>query len=100
MGDMTRACRLCGTEFTFTEGEQAFYLERGYRPPEYCPACRDARRATQTERQLRPTTARRSGFSVVCSSCGRTTTVPFHPDPARPVLCGDCFAERKRQRAV
>ncbi|KKU90949.1 MAG: hypothetical protein UY23_C0005G0045 [Candidatus Jorgensenbacteria bacterium GW2011_GWA1_48_11] len=30
---------------------------------------------------------------VVCSSCGKLTTVPFEPTPGRPVYCSDCFAK-------
>ncbi len=28
---------------------------------------------------------------VVCSSCGKTTTVPFEPTPGRPIYCRDCL---------
>ncbi len=34
-------------------------------------------------------------FEVVCSSCGKTTTVPFEPQPGRPVYCQDCLAKIK-----
>src|SRR3989338_6729532 len=38
-------------------------------------------------------------FSAVCASCGRNTTVPFKPDPSRPVYCRDCFSKTSaRQR--
>ncbi|MDO8574662.1 MAG: type IV secretion system DNA-binding domain-containing protein [bacterium] len=38
-------------------------------------------------------------FSAVCASCGKNTTVPFKPDPNRPVYCKDCFAKTSaRQR--
>ena len=30
-------------------------------------------------------------YEVVCSSCGKTTTVPFEPIPGRPVYCRDCL---------
>lgn len=96
LGDVVRICRLCGKEFTFTEGEQAFYLERGYRPPEYCPDCRDARRAVKAKRELESAPASRELFAATCSVCGKQTTVPFRPDPARPVLCDSCFAERRQ----
>ncbi len=35
------------------------------------------------------------GFPVVCSSCGKETTVPFEPQPGRPVYCRDCLAKIK-----
>ena len=34
-------------------------------------------------------------FSAVCASCGKNTTVPFKPDPSRPVSCKDCFAKTR-----
>jgi CxxC-x17-CxxC domain-containing protein len=44
MSDRTLTCRDCGQAFTFTEGEQAFYQERGFSEPQRCPACRAARK--------------------------------------------------------
>jgi CxxC-x17-CxxC domain-containing protein len=40
------------------------------------------------------------GFSrvetrAVCSQCGKETTVPFKPTQGRPVLCRDCFQQRR-----
>ena len=35
----------CGNEFVFTEGEQAFYAEKGFtNEPKRCPECRKARK--------------------------------------------------------
>jgi CxxC-x17-CxxC domain-containing protein len=34
-------------------------------------------------------------FPVVCSNCGKTTTVPFKPEPGRAVYCKDCIAKIK-----
>lgn len=34
-------------------------------------------------------------FEAVCSSCGKTTTVPFKPLPGRPVYCQDCLKKIK-----
>jgi CxxC-x17-CxxC domain-containing protein len=34
-------------------------------------------------------------YSVVCSSCGKATTVPFEPQPGRAVYCQDCLAKIK-----
>jgi CxxC-x17-CxxC domain-containing protein len=31
----------------------------------------------------------------VCSQCGKETTVPFRPTQGRPVLCRECFRERR-----
>jgi len=30
-------------------------------------------------------------YEAVCSSCGKTTTLPFEPTPGRPVYCRECL---------
>ncbi len=48
MADKTIICKDCGNEFVFTEGEQAFYAEKGFdKEPVRCPACRKARKANR-----------------------------------------------------
>lgn len=45
MADKTIVCKDCGKEFVFTEGEQAFYKEKGFEnEPMRCPDCRRARK--------------------------------------------------------
>lgn len=44
MADKTLACKDCGAEFVFTEGEQAFYSEKGFQEPTRCAECRRARK--------------------------------------------------------
>ncbi len=34
-------------------------------------------------------------FKAICSSCGKETTVPFEPEPGRPIYCKDCIAKIK-----
>jgi len=34
-------------------------------------------------------------FPAICSYCGKATTVPFKPEPGRPVYCKDCIARIK-----
>src|SRR6476660_2463880 len=48
MSDKTLTCRDCDQAFTFTAGEQAFYLERGFSEPQRCPACRSQRKAQRS----------------------------------------------------
>lgn len=36
------------------------------------------------------------GFHVLCSSCGKETTVPFEPEEGRPVYCQDCLQKIKK----
>lgn len=48
MADKTIVCKDCGKEFVFTEGEQAFYAEKGFtNDPVRCPECRKARKAAR-----------------------------------------------------
>lgn len=45
MADKNLVCAYCGNEFVFTEGEQAFYAEKGFtNEPRRCPECRKARK--------------------------------------------------------
>jgi hypothetical protein len=45
MADKALTCKDCNTEFVFTEGEQAFYKEKGFEnEPQRCPECRKARK--------------------------------------------------------
>ena len=45
MADKTIVCRDCGKEFLFTEGEQAFYKEKGFdNEPVRCVSCRRAKK--------------------------------------------------------
>jgi len=45
MPDKTLTCRDCGADYVFTEGEQAFYAEKGFtNEPVRCPDCRRARK--------------------------------------------------------
>ena len=56
MPDMKLICVDNKEEFTFTEGEQAFYKDRGLAAPKRCPICRLKRRAqTKTGQPFRNT---------------------------------------------
>ncbi len=44
-GDERLTCQDCQAFFTFSVNEQAFYRERGFRPPVRCADCRAQRRA-------------------------------------------------------
>ncbi|HYF75347.1 MAG TPA: zinc-ribbon domain-containing protein [Candidatus Nitrosocosmicus sp.] len=46
MADKNLTCKDCGKAFVFTEGEQAFYKEKGFEnEPQRCPDCRKAKKA-------------------------------------------------------
>ncbi len=86
--DKVLTCSECAQEFTFTIGEQEFYLSRSLmNEPRRCPECRAARRS---ERRGGYGDSRRT-YSVVCADCGVETTVPFEPTQGRPVYCKDCY---------
>ena len=87
--DKTLVCRECANEFTFTEGEQEFYQQRGLvHEPARCQTCRADRRKTQAGSDSGP----REMYPAVCASCGKETEVPFQPRQGRPVYCSDCYS--------
>lgn len=52
MPDKTLTCKDCSQEFVFTEGEQAFYQEKGFEnDPVRCPDCRKARKNQRRDGQ-------------------------------------------------
>jgi CxxC-x17-CxxC domain-containing protein len=87
MADQQLACRDCGAQFTFTEGEQEFYASKNLSAPQRCKACRDARKSDRG--------ANREMHDAVCAQCGAACQVPFKPrsveEGGRPVLCKNCF---------
>lgn len=53
MADRELNCKDCNSTFVFTEGEQAFFKEKGFdNDPVRCPDCRRARKqARQNQRR-------------------------------------------------
>ena len=87
--DKILICKDCGQEFTFTEGEQRFYEEKGFdREPQRCKNCRDKRKREKTNKRM---------FSVKCDGCGNDAQVPFEPKDGRPVYCSECFSKMKER---
>jgi CxxC-x17-CxxC domain-containing protein len=121
MADKTLTCRDCGTTFTFTEGEQDFYAQKGYSEPTRCPDCRAAKKAARQSGGYGDSYGSSSSYSsggrggygggggyssggyggrsertmtqVVCANCGKDTEVPFVPRGDRPVYCSDCYSQ-------
>ncbi len=90
--DKTLVCRDCGREFTFTAGEQEFYLSRGLQSePTRCKECRLERRRSRFGEA-------REMHAAVCASCGQECEVPFEPRGDRPVYCNECFAKMRSSR--
>ena len=49
----------------------------------------------------RPRSSRRLKFhAVICADCNESTTVPFRPNPSRPVYCRPCFNARRNDRSA
>ncbi|HNX20034.1 MAG TPA: zinc-ribbon domain containing protein [Acidobacteriota bacterium] len=95
MPDMTITCVDCGSDFTFSERDQAFFAERGMSTPKRCRECRAARKA-QGGGAGAPRGGDRVRHPIVCQQCGKEDTVPFKPTAGRPVLCRDCFSAGRR----
>ena len=114
MADKTLTCRDCGTNFTFTEGEQDFYGQKGYSEPVRCADCRAAKRASRDSGGSYSSggygsyssggyggggggggyaRAERTMTQVVCANCGKDTEVPFVPRGDKPVYCSDCYTQ-------
>lgn len=50
--DKTIVCKDCGSEFTFTAGEQSFYAEKGFNnEPVRCKDCRDKKKSESNRRR-------------------------------------------------
>lgn len=98
--DKTLQCATCGREFLFSAREQEFYYEKGFVEPKHCRECRQQRKRRR-ESYARQTQAggeapvSRQMFSVICAECGKPTQVPFKPLTGKPILCKDCFIQRR-----
>jgi CxxC-x17-CxxC domain-containing protein len=94
--DKTLRCIDCGTDFVFTAGEQLFFHDKNFKnEPRRCRNCKDKRVSTLGITPARNFGPPRVETPAVCSQCGRQTTVPFKPTQGRPVLCRDCFQQRR-----
>ena len=73
MADKTLQCKDCGAEFVFTEGEQAFYAEKGFEnEPARCRECRSNRKRQRDNGSAQP---QREMFDAVCAQCGAQTKI-------------------------
>jgi len=92
--DKRLQCVDCGTEFIFTVGEQLFFRDkRLVNEPKRCRECK-AKQVSLLPPASVPA-SKRIDTPVVCSRCGRETTVPFIPKQGRPVLCRECFQSKR-----
>lgn len=52
--DQEKTCRDCPNTFVFTAGEQKFFVEKGFTPPNRCKPCRDRRKAERQTQGNQP----------------------------------------------
>jgi CxxC-x17-CxxC domain-containing protein len=96
--DRLLACTDCGGEFIFTAGEQLFFLDKQFKnDPKRCKPCKSRRSAQVVGPAGGPAAAgiSRTETRTECSECGISTTVPFKPTQGRPVLCRQCFKNKR-----
>jgi CxxC-x17-CxxC domain-containing protein len=97
--DRLLICADCGGEFVFTAGEQLFFLDKQFKnDPKRCKPCK-SRRSAQVAGATGACPAAagisRTETRTTCSECGIETTVPFKPTQGRPVLCRQCFKNKR-----
>jgi CxxC-x17-CxxC domain-containing protein len=96
-------CRDCGGSFVFSDDERrSFAAQARVNAPSRCSVCREARKKRQTVSGTRAVTPgfrelRQTQTTIVCSSCGESSVVPFAARPGRPVYCGACFERRRME---
>jgi CxxC-x17-CxxC domain-containing protein len=114
--DKTLTCRDCGNPFTFTAGEQEFFVQKGFtNEPSRCTNCRTARKSQQggtsydSDRGYSSSggyggggggysRAPREMFEAQCTQCGGIARVPFQPRGDKPVYCSSCFEQQRSHR--
>jgi len=102
--DRLLICADCGGEFVFTAGEQLFFQDKQFKnDPKRCKPCKSRRSAQQSGAGPAggPAAAgiSRTETRTECSECGISTTVPFKPTQGRPVLCRQCFKNKRATAA-
>jgi CxxC-x17-CxxC domain-containing protein len=97
--DRILICADCGGEFIFTAGEQLFFLDKQFKnDPKRCKPCKSRRSGAVTQAAGGGPAAAglsRTETRTDCSECGISTTVPFKPTQGRPVLCRQCFKNKR-----
>jgi CxxC-x17-CxxC domain-containing protein len=96
--DKVLTCVDCGAAFVFTAGEQLFFHDKQFKnAPKRCKVCKSKRVAVVSTHSSPGNGNHYSRIETraTCSQCGKDTTVPFRPSQGRPVLCRECFTQRK-----
>ncbi len=98
--DKVLNCVDCGSDFLFTAGEQLFFHDKQFRnQPKRCKACKAKRAGTFNPVPVRAENYRypKVETQAICSQCGKETTVPFRPTQGRPILCRECFQQKRTE---
>ncbi len=96
--DKVLKCIDCGSDFLFTAGEQLFFHDKQFRnEPKRCKICKTKRVSSLNSA---PAPAQNYRYpkvetKAICSQCGKETTVPFRPTQGRPILCRECFQQKR-----
>jgi len=104
--DRLLTCVDCGGEFVFTAGEQLFFQDKQFKnDPKRCKPCKSRRSAQASANGAPAGGPAAAGISRTetrtdCSECGISTTVPFKPTQGRPVLCRQCFKNKRPAAAT
>jgi CxxC-x17-CxxC domain-containing protein len=94
--DKSLKCIDCGNDFVFTAGEQLFFHDKQFKnEPKRCKTCKAARANPASGGGGRPSSHQKVETRTTCSGCGKETTVPFKPTQGRPVLCRECFQQKR-----
>jgi CxxC-x17-CxxC domain-containing protein len=92
--DKTLKCVDCGNDFIFTAGEQLFFHDKQFKnEPKRCKGCKSQRMTAMGAKS--GNSHARVETRTTCSNCGKETTVPFKPTQGRPVLCRECFQQKR-----
>jgi CxxC-x17-CxxC domain-containing protein len=113
--DAILTCIECGEPFLFSGKDQEYFLTKDYASPTRCKPCRivhrqkldEAQKLEEANKSLKtaeakspvdivvttePTTQKR--WEIICSKCGEPDTIPFMPQPGRPVHCRKCYVRK------
>jgi CxxC-x17-CxxC domain-containing protein len=94
--DRLLTCQDCGNEFIFTAGEQLFFFDKQFKnDPKRCKPCKSRRAGQASGNGPAAAGISRTETRTHCSECGIETTVPFKPTQGRPVLCRQCFQNKR-----
>ena len=94
--DKVLKCSECGRDFIFTAGEQMFFRDKQFKnDPKRCKPCKSRRAGLVAGSGPAAAGISRTETRTHCSECGIETTVPFKPTQGRPVLCRQCFQNKR-----